>query len=69
MDLAEQAFKMSGDHEIVVVTPHIIIVRSGRAEITLSRNGRMLVKKVRDQDEAIRVARQMLRTIKAALKS
>jgi len=69
MDMAEGALKMSDDHEIIVATPHIIIVRSGKAEVTLSRNGRMLVKKVLDQDEALRVARQVLRTIKVALKS
>ncbi len=52
-----------GRHEIVVDTPHIIIVRSGDAETTLSRDGRMLIKRVLSEDEATRVAHQILDAI------
>lgn len=47
-------------HEIVVDTPHIIIVRSGKAETTLSRDGRMLIKRVLSEAEATRVAQEIL---------
>ena len=63
MSRVKQALEQRGLHEIVVDTPHIIIVRSGEAETTLSRDGRMLIKRVSDEDEATRVANQILDAI------
>lgn len=69
MDKMRQLFEACHDHEIVVYTPHMIILRSGRAETTLSRDGRMLIKKVSDESEATQVAREILRVIlRAAFK-
>lgn len=65
---AKRAFQMSTGLNIVIETPHIIIVKSKDAEITLSRDGRMLIKKVSNQDEVTQVAYRILRTIKAAVK-
>jgi len=69
MDKVRQLFETSRDSEIVVYTPHIIILRSGRAEITLSKDGRMLIKRVSNESEATQVARKILRiALRAALK-
>jgi len=69
MDKMRQLFEKSHDSEIVVYTPHMIILRSGRAETTLSRDGRMLIKRVSNESEATQVARKILRTaLKAAFK-
>jgi len=43
-------------YDIVVDTPHIMILRRGDAEITLSSDGRMLIKKVKDEKEACLIA-------------
>jgi len=54
----------------VVYTPYILVVRDPRgAEVTLSKNGRMLVKRVSNQDEAEAVARELLRiALKASIR-
>jgi len=62
IDKVRQLFETSHDSEILVYTPHMIILRSGRAEITLSRDGRMLIKRVSNESEATQVARKILRT-------
>lgn len=61
MDKVKQLFETCHDSEIVVYTPHMIILRSDGAEITLSRDGRMLIKKVSSESEATQVARKILR--------
>lgn len=63
MSKVKLALEQCGLHEIVVDTPHIIIVKSGKAETTLSRDGRMLIKRVSNEDEATRVANQILDAI------
>jgi len=60
LDKVRQLFEACGDPEILVYTPHLIILRSGRAETTLSRDGRMLIKKVSNESDATRVARRIL---------
>lgn len=60
MSKVMSALEQCGLHEIVVSTPHIIIVKSGKVETTLSRDGRMLIKRVSNEDEATRVADQLL---------
>ncbi|MCW4053143.1 MAG: hypothetical protein NWE78_08055 [Candidatus Bathyarchaeota archaeon] len=49
--------------EIIADTPHIIIFRSKGAEVTLSRNGRMLIKRIEDEKEAVAVASEILRVL------
>jgi len=66
MDKVRQLFEACHDPEIVVHTPHMIILRSGRVEITLSRDGRMLIKRVSNESEATQVARKILRRAQTA---
>jgi len=68
LDKAKQVFKTSHQYQTVIETPHIIIVRAGEAEITVSRDGRMLIKRISDQNEAAQVADQVFRSIRAAVK-
>jgi len=63
MDEVKRTLEKSEEHKIVVYTPHVVILRSGTAETTLSRDGRMLIKRVSNEAEATQVARQVLRTI------
>ncbi|MCW4052982.1 MAG: hypothetical protein NWE78_07240 [Candidatus Bathyarchaeota archaeon] len=53
--------KSMEETEIIADTPHIIIFRSKGAEVTLSRNGRMLIKKVENEKKAAAVASEILR--------
>ncbi|MBE0524468.1 MAG: hypothetical protein IBX40_09090 [Methanosarcinales archaeon] len=46
-----------------VITPQIIIFDHGEAEVSLFPAGRMLVKHVKTEDEALQVAKTMLETI------
>lgn len=46
-----------------VVTPHILILDVGGAEISLYPTGRMLVKRVRNEDEALNAAENLLKQI------
>lgn len=62
MDKVQQLFETSQDPRIVVYTPQIIILRSGNVEATLSRDGRMLIKRVSNESEAVQVANKILAT-------
>jgi len=59
--------KSMEETEIIADTPHIIIFRSKGAEVTLSRNGRMLIKKVENEKEAVAAASEILRVSSLAL--
>lgn len=63
MDKTKQTLEKSKKHEIVIYTPHMLILRIGKAETTLSKDGRMLIKKVSSETEATQVANHILRTI------
>jgi ArsR family metal-binding transcriptional regulator len=63
----ERLLRSVKENEIIVNTPHILILRSKGAEVTLSRNGRMLIKKVQDEKEATAVAGEVLRVASKAL--
>lgn len=63
MDNAKQKLESSGQNKILIYTPHMIILRSNRAETTLSKDGRMLIKRVSNEAEATEVAQQILATI------
>lgn len=62
MDKVQQLFETIQDPRIVVYTPHMIILRSGNVEATLSRDGRMLIKRVSNESEAVQVANKILAT-------
>jgi len=69
MNEAKRAIEQSTEHKIVVYTPHILILRSRKAETTLSKDGRMLIKQVSSESEAADVARQIMQIVlKAAFK-
>ncbi|MCZ2856328.1 MAG: hypothetical protein O2U62_04485 [Candidatus Bathyarchaeota archaeon] len=59
----ESLLKSMDETEIIADTPHIIIFRSKGAEVTLSRNGRMLIKRVENEKEAAAVASEILRVL------
>jgi len=63
MDEVKRRLEKSEKHKIVIHTPHIVILKSGKAETTLSRDGRMLIKRVSNEAEATEVAHQILRII------
>jgi ArsR family metal-binding transcriptional regulator len=67
MEKVKQILEACNDAEIVVYTPQMIILRSGRAETTLSKDGRMLIKRVADESEATEVARKILRIVLSAV--
>lgn len=60
MNEVRKLLEDSKGYEIVVFTPHLIIARIGRAETTLSRDGRMLIKRVATEKEATQVVEQIL---------
>jgi hypothetical protein len=63
----ESLLKSRKESVIIVSTPHILVFRTGEAEVTLSRNGRMLVKRVRKEEDAAAVARRVLQVVSKAL--
>ena len=63
MNEAKRLFEAKSGYEIVVQTPYIIVLKSqGGTEVTLSKNGRMLIKRVSDEKEARAVAQDVLQT-------
>jgi len=61
MDGVKRLFEAISGYEIVVHTPYILVLKNKKGtEITLSKNGRMLIKRVPDQKEAIAVAQDIL---------
>ncbi len=64
----ERLLRSVKEDEIIVSTPYILIFRSKGAEVTLSRNGRMLIKKVLSGKEARAVASEVLRVASEALR-
>ena len=62
MDHLKQLLEAENSHEILVYTPHIMVIKSCRgAEVTVSRDGRMLIRKVTDTAEAEMVAKARAR--------
>jgi len=63
MDEVKRLFEEKSDYEIMVHTPYIMVLKSqGETEVTLSKNGRMLIKRVSDEKEARAVAQDVLQT-------
>ena len=51
-------------HKILVYTPHIMVIRSCKGpEVTVSSDGRMLIRKVADITEAQYVAKEILQIV------
>ena len=63
----ERLLRSVKGNEIIVDTPHILIFKTKRAEVTLSRNGRMLIKKVKNEGDATAVAHEVLRVASEAV--
>jgi len=59
----KQALERTEKYKILVETPHMLILKGGEAETTLSKDGRMLIKKVSNEAEATEVARQIVQAI------
>ncbi len=58
----KQLFEAAREYELLVYTPHIIIIKSCKeAEITFSKDGRILIKRVLNKSEAEAVAEDVLR--------
>jgi hypothetical protein len=64
MNEAEKRLRSSKQHQIVLCTPHLMILRTGTTETTLSRDGRLLIKKVQSEEEATRLAQEILQLIR-----
>lgn len=63
MGEVEKRLRSSKLHRIVLCTPHMIFLRTRTAETTLSRDGRLLIKKVQNEAEATRLAQEILQII------
>ena len=69
MNTVRQLFEASQNFEMLVYTPYIIILRSreGR-EVTFSEDGRMLLKKILNEEEATALAYGVLEIVSKAIK-
>ncbi len=63
MNDVKRKLEESGKHHIMIYTPHLLIFTSGKAETTLSKDGRMLIKRVQNQTEAEQLALEILHTV------
>jgi len=62
MSSVKEAFEDSKHYEIILYTPHMMILKSGKeAEITFSKDGRLLIKNVLSKDQADAIAKSVLR--------
>ncbi|MGD8505360.1 MAG: hypothetical protein PVF15_01690 [Candidatus Bathyarchaeota archaeon] len=59
----ERLLKSTKDNEIIINTPHILIFKTKGAEVTMSKNGRMLIKKIETEKEATEIANDVLRVL------
>jgi len=63
MDDAKRRLEEEGDYKMVVYTPHLLVLRCEEAEVTLSKDGRMLIKRVTDENRAKLIACRVWQTI------
>lgn len=67
---AKQLFETTGNYQILVDTPHILILKnSKKVEITFSKDGRIIIKKAVGMAEAERVAQEIFQIILKAASS
>jgi len=70
MDEVKHLFEEAGGYEIFAPNPYIMVLKSPRgAEVTLSSNGRMLIKRVSGESEARAVAHDVLQVALKAQKA
>jgi len=61
MDRLKKLFEATEEYELVVYTSHITIIKSCKgAEVTFSKDGRILIKKVLNKSEAEAIAEDVL---------
>lgn len=61
-DLKKVAQALKGtEYKIAVETPHILLVKSESAEVTVYSSGKLLVKKAKNRDDAERLAKKFER--------
>jgi len=69
MNMVRQLFEAGENFEILVYTPYIIIIKSREGgEVTFSKDGRMLLKKISNADEAAALAYGVLEIVSRAIK-
>jgi hypothetical protein len=69
MDEVKRLFEAKSSYEITVHTPYILVLKNSKGvEVTLSNNGRMLIKRVSDEKEAKAIAQDVLRVALKAQK-
>jgi len=65
IDLAKMKVKPPSDCEIVMWTPHFAILRTqSGSEITLRRDGRMIVRKSKSEDAAREAASRVIEVVR-----
>lgn len=63
IDEAKKLFEAKTGYQIQVHTPYILVFKNPKGvEVTLSNNGRMLIKGVSGEEEAKAVAQEVLQT-------
>ena len=56
----KQLFETMSNYKILVDTPHILILKNSKeVEITLSKDGRIIIKKVTDKTKAEKIAQEI----------
>lgn len=62
MSSVKKTFEDLKRYEVILYTPHIMVLKSGKeAEITFSKDGRMLIKNVSSKDQAEAIAESVIR--------
>jgi hypothetical protein len=61
MDSLKHLFEAIGRYEFVIWTPHIMVIKNCKGtEVTFSKDGRILIKKVLNKGEAATIAEDVL---------
>jgi hypothetical protein len=64
----KQVFEATKKYDLIIYTPHITIIRSCEgAEVTISKDGRMMIKEVSSESEARTIAGEVLKMLSKAL--
>lgn len=61
---AKQLFEATGNYQILADTPHILILKNPKeVEVTFSKDGRLIIKKVADKTEAEKVGQEIFQIV------
>jgi hypothetical protein len=64
LDLARLKDRLISGHELMLWTPHFVVLRNREGhEITLRRDGRMIIRKVRSEQVAARAAEEVMSVV------